>query len=397
MQYFLAIGYTGLVALLQYPLRSLATIGCVVAVLLPYLAGIGLSQGIQEQADEAIRFGADLYVNGQQFGREAPMPVDLADRIRQIDGVTAVVPRIVARMVLGKNREEAVLVGLPLDHFPAGVTCVEGRLPRPSRVNELVVGSALAKRLALHVGSLIPPFYHSSGGDKVSQVVGIFKSDVSLWEANLVLTSFATASAICNQEGLATDLLVYCRAGYRDGVRSAILRGQPLPAPQADSGITLEVTGRDDVQALLPAGLLHREGIFNLHFLVAFAVAILTILVTSGFGSSERRREIGILKATGWQTDELLLRGVVESFLLALAGAALSVVLAFVWLRLLNGYWIASIFLPGVGVRPGFPVPFRLTPVPALLSFLLAVVLVLSGSVYATWRAAVVPPREAMR
>jgi ABC-type lipoprotein release transport system permease subunit len=397
MKYFLAIGYTGLVALLQYPLRSVATIGCVVAVLLPYLAGIGLSQGIQEQADEAVRFGADLYVNGQQFGREAPVPVALADRIRQIDGVTAVVPRIVARIVLGKNREEAVLVGMPLEHFPAGVACVEGRLPHPSRVNELVVGRALAERLALHVGSLIPPFYHSAQGDKVSKAVGIFKADVSLWEANLVLTSFATASAICNQEGLATDLLVYCREGYRDGVRSAILRGQPLPAPQADSGIGLEVTGRDDVQALLPTGLLHREGIFNLHFLVAFAVAILTILVTSGFGSSERRREIGILKATGWQTDELLLRGIVESFLLALAGAALSVVLAFVWLRLLNGYWIASIFLPGVGVRPDFPVPFRLAPVPALLSFLLAVVLVLCGSVYATWRAAVVPPREAMR
>jgi ABC-type antimicrobial peptide transport system permease subunit len=168
-------------------------------------------------------------------------------------------------------------------------------------------------------------------------------------------------------------------------------------AQESEAKIALKVTAREDLEALLPKGLLHREGIFNLHFLVAFAVGILTILVTSGFGTSERRREIGILKATGWQTDEILLRSLVESLLLSLAASALSIILAFLWLRVLNGYWIASVFLAGVDIRPGFRVPFSLTPVPALLSFLISAVIVMSGTLYSTWRAAIVPPREAMR
>jgi ABC-type lipoprotein release transport system permease subunit len=395
MRWFFAVGRTGLVAVLQYPLRSAATLGCAIAILVPYLAGIGLSQGLQEQADQAIRFGADLYVTVDRLGKAAPIPTDLAARLRKLDGVTEVVPRIVARVVLGRDREEAVLVGMPLSRFSAQVSCVEGRLPAASPLNEIVVGTELARRLRLRVGSLIPPFYHSAGGDRVSRVVGIFKSDLPIWEASLMLTSFETASAICDQQGLASELLVYCRPGYRASVRDLVLRAAPADA--VGGNVSLGATTRDDLRALLPRGLLHREGIFNLHFVVAFAVAILAVLVTSGIGTSERRREIGILKATGWQTDEVILRSLVESLLLSLTAAVLSIILAFLWLRVFNGYWIASVFLTGVDVSPGFRVPFLLAPVPALLAFVFSAVIVMTGTLYSSWRAATVPPREAMR
>jgi len=62
-----------------------------------------------------------------------------------------------------------------------------------------------------------------------------------------------------------------------------------------------------------------------------------------------------------------------------------------------NGYGIAGLFLDGVSAKPEFPVPFRLTPVPALLAFVLAFAVVLTGTLYSSWRAAVTPPREAMR
>jgi ABC-type lipoprotein release transport system permease subunit len=397
MNTLLAIAYTGVVAVIQYPLRSVATVVCVVAILLPYVAGLGLSKGLQQQAANAVHFGADLYVTGEQFGREVPVPVAAAKQIREIDGVTDVVSRIVARIVLGKNREEAVLVGLPVEHFPEGVSCVEGDLPHAGSLNELVVGTELARQLGLHVGSVIPPFYHNPKGDRLSKVVGIFKSDVSIWEANLVLTTFQSASAICNQDGLATDLLVSCRPGYQASVISAVLRMPAVSSGGTAATMGLKVTSREDLQGLLPRGLLHREGIFDLVFLVAFVVGILTILVTAGVGTSERRREIGILKATGWQTDEILFRSLVETALLSVAGASLAIILAFLWLRVLNGYWIASIFLAGVDVRPGFPVPFRLAPVPVLLAVLISTIIVMTGTVYSTWRAAVVPPREAMR
>jgi ABC-type lipoprotein release transport system permease subunit len=391
MRYFLAIIGTGLDAIVLHRLRSLATVVALVAVLLPYLVGLGLSQGLQHQAEIAVAAGADLYVTGDRFGRSAPVPLRWREEIARIEGVTEVVPRIVGGIVLGKDRESAVLVGIPREKLPAVISCVEGRLYKAGSRHELVVGTELAQRLRLKVGDLIPPFYHSTKGDRIPEVVGIFASDVSIWQARLILTSFPTAADIFNQEGLATDLLVQCRPEYADRIAELIRqRG-------AEGGLRPKVTSRKDLEALLPAGLLHREGIFNLHFVLAFAVGILVVLVVSGFGLSGRRREIGILKATGWQTDEVLLRGLAESAFLSLIGACVALLLAYAWLRWLNGYGIASLFLAGVGAAPTFRVPFTLTPVPALLAFLLALVVVGSGTLYASWRAAVTPPVEAMR
>jgi ABC-type lipoprotein release transport system permease subunit len=392
----LEIARTGQTAILLHPLRSLVTTAAVVVVLVPYLVGLGLSRGIQDDAEASIRDGPDLYVSGSRFGRSAPVPVTAAAAVGKIDGVTDVVPRIVGGIFLGKDREPAVLVGMPPERFPDVISCVEGRLPRPGGVNELVVGTELARKLKLQVGSMIPPFYRNAQGERLSTVVGIFRSDVRLWQANLVFTLFDTAAAIFDQHGLATDLLVYCRPGYQASVAVAIQRHVPLD-PAGGDAVRPRVVTRDELQALLPQGLLHREGIFSLHFVLAFAVGILVVLVTSGIGLAERRREIGVLKATGWQTDEVLLRSLVESLTLSLAGASVSILLALGWLKGLNGYWIASIFLAGVDVRPGFEVPFRLAPVPALLAFLISFAVVLSGTCYSAWRAATVPPFEAMR
>src|SRR5262249_41024757 len=126
-------------------------------------------------------------------------------------------------------------------------------------------------------------------------------------------------------------------------------------------------------------------------------VGILVILVTSGVGLAERRREIGILKATGWQTDEVLLRGLVESFLLSLAGASLALVLAGAWVQGFHGHGLAGLFLEGSSFSPAFMVPSRFAPVPALLAFVLSFAVVMSGTLYSTWRAATASPAEAMR
>ena len=304
----LEIAETGLVAVLLHPLRSVTCVAALMAVLLPYFVGLGLAEGVEDEAEASARFGADLYVAGSQFGRPVPLPLEAADRVRRIDGVTAVVPRIVGEVILGKDRVHAVFVGLPPEQFPAWAGCVEGDLPRPDAPNELVVGASLARRLKLKAGAVLPPFYHNDRGERLSHVVGVFKADGPLWQANLILASFETAAAVFDQPGLATDLLVWCRPGYQDGVSRAVVQGLSFAGAGGGGVIRPRVTAREDLLALLPRGLLDREGLFNLHFLLAFVIAVLVILVTSGFGLAERRREIGVLKATGWQTDEILLR-----------------------------------------------------------------------------------------
>lgn len=393
-----AVALTGLDAAARHPLRSAATVLCLLAVLVPFLAGLGIARGLADEAQASVAAGADLYVTGERFGRTVPVPLAAIETVRAVPGVTDVAPRIVAAIRLGRDAVPAVLVGLPSQRFPAEVSILDGRLPKGGARNELAIGSQLARRLALHAGSSILPFYRNEQeGERVSSVVGVFRSDLPIWEAQLVLTDFETAARICDQRGLASGLLVSCRPEYALEVRDRLLRLDSLGPRDATGPVRPRVVTREEAAAVVPSGVMHRGGVFNLHFVLALAATIPLILVTSGVGLAERRRETGILKALGWQTDEVLLRGMSESAVLSAAGAALATLLATLWLTVFNGWGVATVFLSGADVAPGFAVPFRLTPEPVLTSSALAFVVIGVGTLVSTWRAASAPPMEAMR
>ena len=183
MRTLLGIARTGVSAALGHPLRSAVTVGCLVAILLPFVAGLGVSRGLRDQADDSIRFGADLYVSGKRLGRDAGVPSSVADELRALPGVTDVVPRIVGEIRMGSESVSAVVVGLPAGRPLPSVTLVDGRLFGVASQGELVIGSQLAARLHLSVGDRIPPFYRNDADERVSTVVGIFHSDVPIWEA----------------------------------------------------------------------------------------------------------------------------------------------------------------------------------------------------------------------
>lgn len=392
---WLEIALTGVTALRLHAWRSIATVGCVVAALCPYLAGLGLCGGLGRQSEQSLKEGADLYVSGIQFGRTAALPLDAVEKISAMPGVIKAVPRIVGKLSLGDERHPAVVIGLPPQELPSA-SFIDGELFTGAEANELVVGSQLAAALSLKVGSLLPPFYRNRKGERVSKVVGVFSPDAPLWQANLIFTSFDTAARLFDQPALATDVLIYCRAGAAEELAPSIRRRIHWELSDG-SRLDVQVAQRDAVRALWTAAVAHRDGVFHLHWMLAVSIGVLAVLVTSGFGGGERRQEVGVLKAIGWRTDEILLRNLVEGLLLAAAGASLAVLVAWFWLGVLNGWAIASLFVPGLGWRPKVDVPFRLAPLPTALGALLSWIVVTSGSLYTTWRTAMTPPAGAMR
>ncbi|MFO0875823.1 MAG: FtsX-like permease family protein [Gemmataceae bacterium] len=395
MRRFLDVAWTGVDAVRLYPLRSGVSVLAVLVVLVPYLVGLSLAKGLEEEIHASLQYGADAYVTGRQLGRPVPLPLVLKKTLQSLEGVVAVTPRIVAEIQPGKERLPAVLVGMDPERFPAQAECIDGRLPEEGDVHQLVVGSGLARRLGLHVESVLPPFYRNNRGERLSRVVGVFSEQSPPWQTNLVLTTFATAAHMMDQPGYATDFLVWCRPGYEAALGAQLARIAAKPPAGFSGPIRLHVTTRQEWLTKLPGGVRWREGVFTLHLVLAFIVAILVLLVTSGMGLQERRREVAILKATGWQTDEVLLRGAAESLCLSLAGASGALLLAWAWLRVGNGVFLAEHFLPGADTTTRLP--YRLTPVPALLGFVLAFVIVTTGTLWSAWRAAATPPHEILR
>jgi len=379
----LAIARSGITAVLLHPLRSATAMACVVSVLLPYVAGAAIARGVRAEAAEAIAAGPELHVVRTRFGRPVPLALGDAEAIRRIPGVRAVTPRIVGELALGLQLVPVVVVGLPPEH-----------LPRPARAMvesnggpEFVVGAALAKQLGLEPGAYLPPFYRGTHGDRVSRIVGILGEDASPSSAHVMFTTLETAAEIFGESGTATDLLVSCQPGYREAVRGKLR--------QSDPG--LRVTTQDQLRAEMPASLRHLDGVFQIHFALAFAVGIPLLLVASGIGLLERRREAALLKATGWMTDELLLRALVESVVLCLLAASVAVLGAWAWLALGNGRGLAGVFLPGREFDAAMRVPYRLGFEAALVASILSLCIVATGSLYSTWRVATAPASLLLR
>jgi ABC-type lipoprotein release transport system permease subunit len=365
--------------------RSIVIVLCLGGILAPFLIATAIFEAVRGHSRVSIEEGADLYVSLNKAGRNAPIPTTWAGELRRLPGVEKVVPRIVGRdYIIGP----VVVVGLPLAELPPGVQCVEGRVPGADR--EAIVGRVLADELNLAVGK---SFTLNVNPDLRFKVVGVFSSDTPLWGARLVFIDFEAAQEVFSMPREATELLVYTRPGYAD----AVYENLSTLARRGSEGAPLRVVSKRIAREMFRRGFTRRGGTFAALYLVAFALAIPAIAVASGLGLSERRREVGLYRAAGWHTVEVVEMVMYENLILSLAGGTLALLVSFLWMKLTNGFFIAQFFLPEVGLVPGFRVPTSFLPLPALLGYLLALTITMVGTVTTTYRAATTPPMEAIQ
>lgn len=372
--------------IIRYKGRGIVVVLCLVAILFPFITAIAISQGVKSQSLLSVEEGADIYLTYDQYGKNSAVPLSFIKEVQGIEGVLKVVPRVIGRSFIGNYL--TVVAGMPTDALPPSLSLEKGRIFKEE--NEVIIGASLARALNLDIGH---SFTLDINKSRILKVSGIFSSKSSIWSADLVFASFNDAAEIFRMPGQASDLLVYTRPGYNARIAevlSALHEGdktQPI----------IRVQTKDLVRQYFNKGFTMKEGIFTALYTVAFAIAIPALLVVSGFGMGERRREIGIIKAIGWQTSEIIEVVFIENLLLSLTAAPMALLISFIWIRLFNGFLIAQFFIAEIGILPAFPVPARYMPLPLFLSFAFALVLTMVGSMYSTWRSAVTAPAVTMK
>ena len=381
--------FTAIGNIIRNKVRSVILILCLLAVLFPFVTALSISEGIKFQSLISVEEGADIYVTMDYFGSNAPISLDYLERFRKMDGVAKVFPRIVGRTYFANRL--ATIVGIPPENIPKSIHLAQGRIFHEK--GEVIVGKGLAKEFHLQIGVR---FSLSVNSSKLLKVAGIFDSDATIWSANLILMSFEDASEFFKMKGKATDILIYTRPGYAPFLAKEMREKMEASNPDQVEP-PLRVQDKVLVKRYFQRGFNYKAGVFTALYTVAFALAIPALLIVSGFGQTERRKEIGIIKATGWQTQAVMEMVALENLILSLTSAPLAILLAMAWLKWFNGAFIAQFFIAEIGLMAPFPVPSRFLPLPCFFAFLFAIVLTMVGSLYSTWRIATVPPVEAMR
>ncbi len=384
--------------LTRYPLRSVVIVVCLMAICGPFITGIAISEGVRAEAAVSVQEGPDLYLTLDQFGRNGPVPLRYLDEFRSSKHITSVAPRIVGRAnaltALSESEmtdpELVVILGLEPDRMDLTPYGPKGAPSGRLASGQVVIGSALAGQFSLHPGEELR--VRVADVTMPFRIAAIFPHSASIWSSQLVCMNLDDAGKLFALPGYASDFLIYCRPGPGNiqAVRQDVLTilGDVPYRLQSKTG---------EVASYVDKGFRNQQGVFTVFFLVAFAVGIPALLIASGLGLSERRREIGICKAVGWKTTDVMLLVTFEHVLLSALAACLAFLVSYLWVRVLNGAVVARFFIGEWGSLAAFPVPARFGFAPLAMSLLLCLTITLSGGLFTTWRLAARPPADGIR
>jgi len=286
------------------------------------------------------------YADRARVYRSFPLVPGMIERIRAVDGVLAVSPRIELNGLVGHERRSQVARIIGVDPLlerrttPVADAVVAGRWLDPApppypASREVVVGAGFARQLQVAPGDELVVFLEAADGslgNDLLRVVGIVDTRNSAVDRMSVFMHLADAQLLGALEGQvhelairtddmagapATAAAVAAAIGAATAADTAAARPPAAPADSPDLLVRPWQEILPSVQQMLVIG---RQSYWFIYLLL-YLVAAVGILNTQRMSALERRREFGVLVAIGMRPRRLVRTLVVEAVVLGLAGA----------------------------------------------------------------------------
>jgi len=365
--------------------KSVALAGGLAFVVGLFSASLLLTDAIRHEYELLADRMPDLTVQRLVAGRPALIPESAATELEDIPTVRRVRPRVWGYYFFTALESNVTIVGFDGDAEALDVAVANGRLPREG--NEVAIGEGLSDLMGLRVGDEMGV---PVGGEVIfSRVVGTFGAESAIRSADLIVARPDHARRMLGvADGWATDLAVDLTT--QDEAPVVITRvGERLEGAR--------VLDRRLLRRTYELTFDTRGGLMALMLVPALAAFLLLAFERlSGLGDAERR-EIGVLKAVGWATSDVLIARMWESAVIAVVGASAGLVLAYAYVFWLDAPGLSDALLGWSNLRPALDLAPALDPTQALSLIGAVVVPFVAVSVVPAWRAAMVDPDSAMR
>jgi cell division protein FtsX len=378
--------------ILEYSLSSLmrrkyktASIIAVYSFVIAVLTSIlFLTYSMKREAVALMADAPELIVQKLMLGRHDLVPEGYAEKIRGIEGVRKVFPRFWGYYFDISTNSNYTLMGVG-KNIP-GLKLLHGRMP--SKDKECAIGRGIADMKDTDIGGRIF-FFDNNGKIQFKEVVGVFDAVSEIIANDLVLlTEKGIKEMFSIPEGKATDLVVEI---YNQNETPVVARKIKWIFPDSRPIMKKEIISTYEALFSWRSGMV----------LAMFAGALIAFCIlawdkATGV-SAEEKREIGILKAIGWETSNILELKFWEGLVISFSSFLSGVILGYVHIFFFN----ASIFAPVLkGWSTLFP-QFRLVPyidlyqIVALMFF--TVVPYIASTVIPSWKTAITDPDSVMR
>ncbi|MBA3036108.1 MAG: FtsX-like permease family protein [Desulfobacterium sp.] len=349
--------------------------------------------GFIKDAQTAKIFLADVTVQAIEAGRVGKISLELKKKIEEIPHVKKVIARVWGYLPLkfGSVDTAFTMMGLDLKNISYSSklpwTIEKGAFLAAGDRHKAVLGQGVALKFSADVGDWLQ-IKDTLGNKGEFEIVGIFNNTVQIYSTDLILVSMEDAAEFFNyKKNEASDLLVYA-----DNHQNADLVAREI----AGSFRNIRVLTGKALTDLVKEAFGRRGGTFQAMWLILLVTVLLLVWAQSAHISVDMGKEIGILKAVGWQTGEIIEMKMMESLILGVGGTSAGILAGFVY-ALMNTPGISGYCLGCASIYPKFPVPVHCDFMSIVLLFILGVLPITAISAIPAWLAGIVDPDDTIR
>lgn len=343
---------------------------------------IFFTHALRREANLILKDAPEIVVQRVMAGRHDLMPATYIDRIKTIPGVHSVKGRLWgyyfdpiagANYTLIVSNPEIVILGIGMSEISSG---------------SIIIGSGISKARLIYEGDTMP-FRAYNGETLYLKIKGVLPSESELVATDTILISewdFKKLSGV--PSGYYTDLVISV-ANKREITTVARKITEILPDTRP--------IVRDEILRTYDSVLNWRSGIVMMIFWGAIASFIIFAWDRATGLSAEERKEIGILKAIGWETSDVIMMKFWEGMVISLSSFFAGIILAYLHVFNTSSFIFKPVLMGWSVLYPDFRlIPF-IDPYQIATLFFLIVLPYTVATVVPSWRAATIDPDSVMR
>lgn len=364
--------------------KSLAIITAFTIVVTALASILLFSNSLKIEARYVLDSAPDLIVQKIVGGRHDLIPLEYADTIKKIPGVGAVAPRYWGYYYDPLTEANYTVQGT--DANAKNLQLLDGRLP--SGNDECAIGAGIAEIKKTGTGGELI-LVDSSNTGVLYEVVGVFRAKSSMLTNDLIiLPNEAVIDFFGYPPGKATDIAV--QIYNKNELQTAATKVKRL---------------LPDSRPITKTELIRTyEMVFNWRsgmMLSVFSAALIAFCIlawdkATGI-SADEKQEIGILKAIGWDTSEVLALKFWEGFIIALTSFLLGTIAGYLHVFTFNAFFLAPVIKGWSVVFPDFHLTPLLDPYLVFTLGFLTITPYVASTVIPAWKTAITDPETIMR
>lgn len=345
----------------------------------------------------SVKYFPDILIQQQVGGRtESLFFYKYDDVLSTISGIKAYFPRVWGYINFtdkDNNSKAFVVMGLDPKYINSqllfDMVLEKGRTLREVDTEQGVIGKALAKSLNCKLGDKIEIDIPGMDEQYTVEIIGVFNSSVQIYTADLLLVHPDKAKKILGfySGDESSDILVYLKnPNMADDICKEIVSqvegAKPLTKP-----VMLNLTEQSFGQ---------RSGIFHLLWIILLINVIIVAWSLMGQISFGLKKEIGILKAIGWDTGDIMLLKTIETLFISIFSIISGIIIGILYI-LGDAPGLKQFIIGWADIYPDYPIPLYIDASSIFLIVLLGVFPLLVGTIIPIWRIGIIDPDEAIR